>query len=120
MATTTTTTTTTTPEPAPVRKGWASERATLAASGNLQGKRADHYGRYQRLADMLVAAEVVGESSISFAECNRRMQRNRKVGPEGAASWASTLGRFSGLVPEVGRLWRIDAEKGAIVRKASK
>ena len=96
------------PEPQTPR-GWAAERARLATTGLLTR-------RFAAWADMLALACIEGETSISFAEANARMNRHRKVGPEGAASWRTALQRFAQLDPE-GARWRIDAEAGAIVRR---
>ena len=112
----TTTTTTTTAQPATVqsehRAQWATERAKLATIG-LQGK---GNGRFARMADMLAIAEVQGERSISFAQCNARMGSKRIEGPAGAASWRTLLQRFGQLDPGAAA-WRIDAEAGALVRR---
>jgi hypothetical protein len=102
---------------AEARAQWASERARLAATGI--GAPRGGNGRFARMADMLAVASVEGETSISFAQCNSRMGSNRIEGPAGAASWRTLLQRFAQVDPE-GAAWRVDAEKGAIVRRDPK
>jgi hypothetical protein len=104
MATNKQTTVETTAEAA---KGWAAEKAR-AMAGNDRAA-----GRFARLADVLLSAELAGERVLPYAEANKRAGLNRGATGDAAASWRLALQRTRQLC-DVGP-WRVEAEAGRLV-----
>lgn len=90
--------------------GWAAERARAAAGDERAA------GRFARLAEVLLTAEVQGEQFISFALANERAGLQRGVKGDAAGSWRLALQRTRQLA-DIGP-WRVDAGRLALVLQA--
>lgn len=100
------------------RSQWAREKARLAnaiESGNGADVRSVH--RFAKLRDVLVCAALDGETSLSFAEANRRadLARGRTGNP--AASWRLALQRTREVFGDAAEVygWRVDGDAGKLV-----
>jgi hypothetical protein len=95
----------------PARRGqWAAEKARAIAQGTA-GKSAF---RFAKLADVLLLAELQGETRIAFAEANKRADLARGERGEPAASWRLALQRTRQLADGIGA-WQVDADASALV-----
>ena len=99
--------------PVAARSQWANEKARAIEQGTA-GKSAF---RFAKLADVLLAAEIDGETKITFAECNKRADLARGAKGDPATSWRLALQRTRQLCVGVDS-WHVDATQSALVFRA--